>query len=99
MKDSLYLSRSFVEFGPFAETEMLSFYTRGILQDSDYVRDGAKGEWVHVNDWASTQKTAEPPAPKDEKAVSPTPKSAAPAKKAAAKKAAPAKKAATKKAK
>lgn len=96
MKDSLYLSRAFVEFGPFAATEMVSFYNRGLLQDADYVRNGAAGDWVHVNEWVAAQKPAEPPAPAAKKAVSPTPQpKAAPA---AAKKA-PAKKAAAKKAK
>lgn len=100
MKDALYLSRSFVEFGPFPTAEMFSFYNRGLLADSDYVRGASSDDWVHVNDWVASLPADEPPAPKAEKAVSPTPKAAAPAKKAAAPaKKAPAKKAATKKAK
>lgn len=101
MKDSLFLSRSFVEFGPFEATEMLSFHKRGLLKDSDYVRSESSDAWIHVNEWAEETLIpqavpAEPPAPKAEKAVIPTPPTkAAPA----AKKAAPAKKAAAKKAK
>lgn len=97
MNESLYLSRSFVEFGPFSLVELQGFYKRGILQDSDYV-SASGGAWVHVSEWAAAL-----PAP------APAPKEAAPAKKAAPKAkaaepapvaaAAPAKKAATKKAK
>jgi hypothetical protein len=94
MKETIYLSRSFVEFGPFSAAEMQDFYKRGILQDSDYVSVPA-GSWTHVNDWAATlgnskaapaKKSAAPapaPAPKA-KAPEPAP---APAKKAAVKKA------------
>lgn len=88
MKDALYLSRSFVEFGPFPTAEMFSFYNRGLLADSDYVRGASSDDWVHVNDWVASLPSAEPPAPKAKKAVSPTPKAAAPVKKATAKKAA-----------
>lgn len=97
MKDSFFLSRSFVEFGPFPTAELLSFSARGLLQDSDYVRGATSEDWVHVNDWVGSNKPSEPPAPAAKKAVSPTPKSEASAP-APAKKA-PAKKAATKKAK
>lgn len=101
MNDSLFLSRSFVEFGPFAAEEIRSFHQRGILKDSDYVRSESSDAWIHVNEWAEgglipQSVPAEPPAPKAEKEVIPTP----PVQEApAAKKAAPAKKAAAKKAK
>lgn len=40
MKDLVYLSRAFVEFGPFAKKEILDFQKRGILSSSaDYLRD------------------------------------------------------------
>lgn len=76
MNDMLYLSRSFVEFGPFSPAEIHAFYQRGMLKDSDYVRHSTGDDWVHVNDWAS--KT---PAPA---AAAPASVEKAPAKKAAA---------------
>ncbi|MCW0220242.1 MAG: hypothetical protein OJI67_18090 [Prosthecobacter sp.] len=97
MNESLYLSRAFVEFGPFPAAELLNFHSRGLLKESDYVRVEASDDWIHVNDWVAAQKPAPVPAaaPKATKVAKPAAK--APAKKAAAKKAAPAKKAAKKK--
>lgn len=82
----LYLSRAFVEFGPFPSSELLSFHQRGILKETDYVRVEGSDEWLHVEDWAaqkkpSPAKVAKKPAAKKAKAESP------PAKKAAVKKA------------
>jgi len=98
MKDTFYLSRSFVEFGPFSAAEMQDFHKRGILKDSDYVSADSTGEWLHVNEWAASLKApAEQPkaspAPKATKAPAPAP---APAAAAPAAKKAPAKKAAKK---
>jgi len=59
----LYLSRSFVEFGPFSVTEMLGFHQRGILADSDYVRADGTENWLHVNDWAANQMPIAEPKP------------------------------------
>lgn len=98
MIKNLYLSRSFVEFGPFTSDEILSFEKRGILQDTDYVRPESGEDWVHIYDWVAENTSKEPPAPKAEKAVSPTPPAKAEKAPAAAKKA-PAKKAAKKAAK
>ncbi len=87
-----YLSRSFVEFGPFPAAELISFSQRGLLKDTDYIRTEGTNAWTHVNDWVAGR----------------PPEKAAPAKKAAAPKAkptaavkapAPAKKAAVKKVK
>ncbi|MEQ1750144.1 MAG: hypothetical protein ABL974_12015, partial [Prosthecobacter sp.] len=50
-----YLSRSFVEFGPFPAAEILSFNQRGLLKNTDYVRGEGKSDWTHVNDWAASQ--------------------------------------------
>jgi hypothetical protein len=96
MKNSLYLSRSFVEFGPFSVTEMQDFHKRGLLKDSDYVSADAAGAWVHVNEWAASLKgpaTAKPAAPPPAKAAV----KAAPAPAKSAAKKVPAKKAAKKK--
>ena len=91
-----YLSRSFVEFGPFPVDEILSFHQRGLLKNTDYVRAEGKSAWTHVNDWAAGQSAVKAAAPakaapvKKEAPVSkpkPAAKVAAPAKKAAVKKA------------
>jgi hypothetical protein len=82
----LYLSRAFVEFGPFPSSELLSFHQRGILKETDYVRLEGSDEWLHVEDWAAQAKPAPAPATKKpavKKAKAETP----PAKKAAVKKA------------
>lgn len=93
MTNMHYISRSFVEFGPFSAEELSSFFVRGILKDTDYVRAESCEDWIHVNDWVASLTPATPaePAPA-------APAKKAPAKKAAVKaaKKAPAKKAAKK---
>jgi hypothetical protein len=91
-----YLSRSFVEFGPFPADEILSFHQRGLLKNTDYVRAEGKSAWTHVNDWAASQASVKAAAPVK---VAPVKKAPASKAKPAAKVAAPAKKAAVKKAK
>lgn len=51
MKDLVYLSRSFVEFGPFAKKEILDFQKRGLLNDNDYLRDQGSETWLHYAEW------------------------------------------------
>jgi hypothetical protein len=51
MKDLVYLSRAFVEFGPFAKKEILDFQKRGILTQTDYLRDEGSDNWVHYQEW------------------------------------------------
>ena len=51
MKDLVYLSRAFVEFGPFAKKEILDFQKRGILTETDYLRDEGSDSWVHYQEW------------------------------------------------
>jgi len=89
-----YLSRAFVEFGPFPSAELISFHQRGLLKDTDYVRSESSDEWHHVNDWvAKVPAVKVPAAPK--KVAAPKPKAvpegtapvAATVKKVAAKKA------------
>ena len=82
----LYLSRSFVEFGPFAVAEMLGFFQRGLLADSDYVRVDGTDAWLPAPEWAASAQ--EPTKPKPVK----KPKPVAKAKAEPVKKAAPAKK-------
>jgi hypothetical protein len=95
----VYLSRAFVEFGPFTVEEMKNFYSRGLLQEIDHIRPEGSDQWLHVMDWVnSIPATASPgtPAPKPKapaKKAAPAAKKAAPAAKKAA---APAEKAASK---
>lgn len=80
-----YLSRAFVEFGPFPSAEIHSFHQRGLLQETDYIRDEDSQEWLHVSEWVLLSPTAKPqkrPAAKKPKPM-PTPA----AKKTAVKKA------------
>lgn len=90
----VYLSRSFVEFGPFSVDEMKNFYSRGLLQEIDHIRPHGGDQWFHVMDWINSQPATESaPAKPATKKAAPTAKKAAPAAKKAAP---PAKKAATK---
>lgn len=91
MKDLVYLSRSFVEFGPFTKAEILDFQKRGLLSDSDYLRDQGSETWLHYQEWLTVVPM---PAPKAEKKpAAPKAKAEAPKAEAPPAKAAPAKKA------
>lgn len=79
MKDLIYLSRSFVDFGPFAKKEILDFQQRGLLSETDYLRDEGSDNWLHYQEWLTIVPM---PAPKlVQKPAAPAAK-AAPAKKA-----------------
>ncbi|MCB1207800.1 MAG: DUF4339 domain-containing protein [Verrucomicrobiales bacterium] len=86
MKNLIYISRAFVEFGPFADAELRDFLKRGIVREGDHFRHHGLDDWLTLEQWIATAPSAAPAAKK------------AAAKKAPAKKAA-AKKAAVKKAK
>ncbi len=88
MNQLVYVSRAFVEFGPFTTQEVLDFEKRGILCNADYLRNDGQSEWIHVQDWIAiaakpAKKTAKPVTKAKAKAKAPAKK--APAKKAAAK--------------
>jgi len=51
MKDLVYLSRAFVEFGPFSKKEILDFQKRGLLTETDYLRDEGSETWLHCQEW------------------------------------------------
>lgn len=91
MSKPVYVSRNFVEFGPFKPEELVDFHSRGILGELDHVREEGHNDWLFINEWIATsvKSTAKPAA---EVPVAPASKKAAakkaPAKKAAAKKAA-----------
>lgn len=81
-----YLSRAFVEFGPFSTEEMMSFQQRGLLKDTDYIRAEGTDVWTHVSDWQPVTAATSKVTPTKVRAAAAKPK-AAPAKKVAAKKA------------
>ncbi|MGV3659355.1 MAG: hypothetical protein ACO1TE_04200 [Prosthecobacter sp.] len=90
MKDLVYLSRSFVEFGPFSKAEILDFQKRGLLTDSDYLRDQGSETWLHYQEWLTIVPMPEPKVakkPAAPKVKAEAPKAEAPAKAAPAKKA------------
>lgn len=68
MKDLVYLSRAFVEFGPFSKKEILDFQKRGILSDADYLRDHGSDNWLHYQEWLTVVPM---PAPKLVKKAAP----------------------------
>jgi len=100
MSAPVYISRNFVEFGPFKPAEILDFNSRGILGELDHVREEGQDDWVFISEWVAKAgkpaAKAEATKPKAAPAAAPAPA----AKKAAVKAAAPApaKKAAAKKA-
>lgn len=68
MKDLVYLSRSFVEFGPFTKKEILDFHDRHLLTGSDYLCDEGSENWLHYQEWLNAAPKAAPaPAAKEEK--------------------------------
>ena len=77
MKDLVYLSRAFVEFGPCAKKEILDFQKRGILTETDFLRDEGSDSWVHYQEWLTVVPM---PAPKlVKKAAEKAPAAKAPA--------------------
>lgn len=78
MKSLVTLSRAFVEFGPFTKAEVLDFSKRGLLQDSDYLRDEGSDAWLPSSEWV----TASQPAPKLKVVKAAAPKAATATKKA-----------------
>ena len=61
MKHLYYISRNFVEFGPFSPVEVADFKQRGILVDHDYVRAENNSHWKPIASWI---KDYSPVAPK-----------------------------------
>ncbi len=87
MTQLIYISRAFVEFGPFSAKEILDFETRGLLRDTDYVRPEGVDDWVHVLTWITDSAAKAKPAANKKPKAPAKPKAAkkVPAKKAAAK--------------
>ena len=94
-KDLIYVSRAFVEFGPFSPAEISDFIQRGILRDIDHMRFHGADVWTPLPSWKPEHGHAPVFKPAGKKAAA---KKVAPAKKAAKKASAKAVKKAAKKA-
>lgn len=58
MKDAYFLSRAYVEFGPFPAAEMLGFFDRGLLKETDYILgESTKSTWLHLTEWVALHRT------------------------------------------
>lgn len=64
MSDTIYLSRFFVEFGPFTKKDILDLEKRGLLHNTDYLLADGSTAWVHKDDWLSGATTPAKPAAK-----------------------------------
>ncbi|MDB6137866.1 MAG: hypothetical protein JWO94_938 [Verrucomicrobiaceae bacterium] len=96
MSTPIYISRNFVEFGPFKSEEIVDFHSRGILGELDHVRNEGQDDWVFISEWI-IKTTGPAPKPTVKPKAAPAPVAAAakkvatapvPSKKAASKKAA-----------
>ena len=78
----IYLSRNYVEFGPFEPAEISDFLQRAIVTGADHLHITGTDAWITVNDWLAAQARS---APARAKAARPAAKKAAqPARKKAA---------------
>ena len=57
MTDTIYLSRAFVEFGPFKKREVLDFIERGIITSTDFLSDDGS-DWKPLSVWQNGPETA-----------------------------------------
>lgn len=53
MNDLFYLSRFFVEFGPFPKKDILDLKKRGLLYPTDYLLAVGSDAWVQIDEWLS----------------------------------------------
>lgn len=51
----LFLSRNFVEFGPFAAAEILDFHKRGIATNGDHLHVIGTDAWITMGDWLAAK--------------------------------------------
>ena len=58
----LFLSRNFVEFGPFTDVELSGFAGRGLLLESDYVKETGGHVWQPCNEWLASLSNSSAPA-------------------------------------
>lgn len=51
MEPLVYISRYFVEFGPFLGSEIADLHKRRVLGPSDYAREAGAERWMPVSEW------------------------------------------------
>ncbi|MBP7948268.1 MAG: hypothetical protein KA004_01340 [Verrucomicrobiales bacterium] len=56
---SYYLSRSYVEIGPFLASELTAFCQRGVFREGDFIRSSDSDEWMPYEEGVSKLKPAE----------------------------------------
>lgn len=78
----LFLSRNYVEFGPFEAAEILDFHRRGIAADGDHLHVIGTDAWITMGDWLAAQLVKTPARSKATKPAAKQP-ARAPRKKAA----------------
>ena len=61
MKKLVYLSRAFVEFGPFTTEEIKDFNTRGVVRDIDHLRYHGEDDWIPAPAWLAALETPSKP--------------------------------------
>jgi hypothetical protein len=76
MNDLFYLSRYFVEFGPFPKKDILDLKKRGLLYPTDYLLAVGSDAWVQIDEWMSSMAAAPVKAAKAATAVKPPAKAA-----------------------
>ena len=51
----IFLSRNYVEFGPFEAAEIIDFHRRGIATDGDHIHVIGSDAWITMRDWLGAQ--------------------------------------------
>lgn len=54
MNDLFYLSRFFVEFGPFPKKDILDLKKRGLLYSTDYLLAVGGDVWMQIDEWMNS---------------------------------------------
>lgn len=63
-RQKIFISRSYVEFGPFEPSEILDFHSRGIATDRDHLHVIGTDTWITMSDWLAAQAAKIPAKPK-----------------------------------
>ena len=56
----MFMSRNFVEFGPFTPDEMSAFARRGLLLETDYVKESGGHVWKPYMEWFASLNEPKP---------------------------------------
>jgi hypothetical protein len=58
----IYISRNYVEFGPFEGTEIAAFHARGIVTSDDHLHVIGSDTWVSAQEWLAKPAASAPKA-------------------------------------